>query len=183
MQEPWFTSARQARTSQPSVPLAATSEALSLGAEALLQRLVEMEGALGVQEWWLLGRSVVEAQPLAEVASLLAVARGELENFLAEFFAHPLQPEAEPADGAEDMTEDVTARLDDSEWIGARQEEARALLDMAAAALPAMQREAGGLRESAERLSMASAALDALGIICDRLAEAAETLHLPPRPQ
>jgi hypothetical protein len=184
MQEPWFSSARQQPASAPSGPLAtpatagtppAMSEALAASAEALLQHIVEMERALGVQEWWQLGRSVIEAQALSEVASLLAVARGELENLLAEFFGRPLPPaETESPEGDD---EDMSARLGDPDWIGARQEEARTLLDMATAALPAMWQEADGLRAGAEELRLPSSAVDALGIICDRLSDAAETLQ------
>jgi len=59
----------------PEVASALTGQCASL-----LQRLIAVERALGVREWWLLGRDVPEARQVAEVASLLAVARGELEK-------------------------------------------------------------------------------------------------------
>ena len=52
----------------------------------LLHRIVEIEQGLAVQEWWLLGRALPEARLMTEIISLLAVARGELFQFLADFF-------------------------------------------------------------------------------------------------
>src|SRR5215813_3282820 len=58
--------------------------------DMLCRRLVDIEQALAEEEWWLLGRALPEARLLAEVTSLLAVARGELENTLAQYFGRPL---------------------------------------------------------------------------------------------
>src|SRR5262249_14567785 len=59
-------------------------------ADILCRRLIEVELALSEEEWWLFGRILPEARLLAEVTSLLAVARGELENTLAQHFGRPI---------------------------------------------------------------------------------------------
>jgi hypothetical protein len=64
----------------------AQTRELGVRAEALYRRLAEIEATLGVREWWLLGRALPEARLLAEIASLLAVARAELETALTQVF-------------------------------------------------------------------------------------------------
>lgn len=143
---------------------------------ALAERIVEMERALGMREWWLLGRDLPEAQALSEIGSLLAVARGELAQVLADVFAHPLPS----ADGELPRSADEGDHSADPEWIAARAAEARHLLDVAATVLPALQQYARVLRSHAERMTMPTAALDAFGIVNDRLDEACELLQHPP---
>lgn len=150
------------------------SGALAGRASTLLDRIVDVEQALAIQEWWLLGRVAREAGLLSEIASLLAVARGELEEFLVQFFGRPIAS-GEPADAFDPQP----PQLDDPTWIRASREQAAGLLRMVASALPAMQQYAQMLRTNAERLQMPVAALDALGIVADRLGEAYETIHPP----
>jgi hypothetical protein len=145
---------------------------------SLLQRIIAVERALSVQEWWLLGRAIPEAGQLAEVASLLAVARGELEQALDEQFdwrmpvshANVLEQE----DGLELASPDLTS---EPAWIEARQEEANRLLRMLGQNLPSMQSFAEQLRANVGDAGMPAAALGALGIVQDRLGEAIETLR------
>lgn len=144
--------------------------------EMLLHRIVEIEQGLAVQEWWLLGRALPEARLLTEIISLLAVARGELFQFLADFFGRaPLgfDPAENPAGNAE-------PHLDDPIWMRERREQTLYLLRNVAAALPPMIQYARMLRANAERLNLAVTALDGLSIVAGRLEEAYELLQQPP---
>jgi hypothetical protein len=151
------------------------TEALAGRASTLLQRILDVERTLAVQEWWMLGRVMREAAVLSEVISLLAVARGELEDVLAQAFGRP------PALGsADDLFPLPPVYLDDPNWVHASRDQAVGLLRMAVAALPAMQQYAQMLREGAERLNLPMAVIDPLGIVADRLGEAYEAIVHPP---
>jgi hypothetical protein len=145
---------------------------------SLLQRIIAVERALSVQEWWLLGRAIPEAGQVAEGASLLAVARGELEQALDEQFDWRMP--VMDMDASEQEGDLEVALLDltsDPAWIEARREEANRLLRMLGQNLPSMQSFAEQLRANAGDAGMPAAALGALGIVQDRLAEAIETLR------
>jgi hypothetical protein len=142
----------------------------------LLHRIVEIEQGLAVQEWWLLGRALPEARLLSEIISLLAVARGELFQFLSDFFARaPLgfDPADNPGAGGE-------PRLDDPNWMRERRQQTLYLLRSVATALPPMIQYARMLRANAEHLNLAVTALDGLSIVAGRLEEAYELLLQPP---
>lgn len=144
--------------------------------EMLLHRIVEIEQGLAVQEWWLLGRALPEARLLSEIISLLAVARGELFQFLSDFFGRaPLG-----FDPAENPTGNEEPRLDDSNWMRERRDQTIYLLRNVAAALPPMIQYARLLRANAERMNLAVTALDGLSIVAGRLEEAYELLQQPP---
>jgi hypothetical protein len=158
-------------TSDTSLPPEVAS-ALIAQCASLLQRIVAVERALATQEWWRLGRAVPEAGQVAEVASLLAVARGEMEQALDEQFDWRLPVSERDAD------EDEPAALThDPAWARERQFEAAGLLRMLAKALPNMWSFADQLRTNAEGAFMPSPALGALGIVQDRLREAIEALR------
>lgn len=159
----------------PGVPDESVDE-LAGRSEMLLHRIVEIEQGLAVQEWWLLGRALPEARLLTEIISLLAVARGELFQFLSDFFGRaPLgfDPSENPGGGDE-------PRLDDPNWMRERREQTLYLLRNVAAALPPMIQYARMLRANAERLNLAVTALDGLSIVAGRLDEAYELLQQPP---
>jgi hypothetical protein len=145
---------------------------------SLLQRIIAVERALSVQEWWLLGRAIPQAGQVAEVASLLAVARGELEQALDEQFdwrMPAMDTDASEQEGdLEVASPDLTS---DPVWIEARREEANRLLRMLRQNLPSMQSFAEQLRANAAYAGMPAAALGALGIVQDRLGEAIETVR------
>jgi hypothetical protein len=142
---------------------------------SLLQRLIAVERALGVQEWWLLGRDVPEAGQVAEVASLLAVARGELEHALNEQFDWRMPVSSVEADEQEEA--EAPDPVDDPTWTQARRDEANGLARMLGQTLPGMRTFAEQLRANATEAGMPSTALSALGIVQDRLGEAIETLR------
>ncbi|HLY31045.1 MAG TPA: hypothetical protein VKQ36_08445 [Ktedonobacterales bacterium] len=145
----------------------------------LLQRITDVERTLTTQEWWLLGKSLNEARLLAEISSLLAVARGELAGFLTDYCQrHPALPEINEPSAEE--TDEILARMNDLRWLGAQREQAISLLRMAAAALPAMSQYARTLHTHAERLGIDQAAIDPLSITMDRLNDALEILQQPP---
>jgi hypothetical protein len=145
---------------------------------SLLQRIISVERALSVQEWWLLGRAIPEAGQVAEVASLLAVARGELEQALDEQFdwrMPGLDIDASEQEGdLEVASPDLTS---EPAWIEARRDEANRLLRMLGQNLPSMQSFAEQLRANVGGAGMPAATLGALGIVQDRLGEAIETLR------
>ncbi|HEY1388029.1 MAG TPA: hypothetical protein VGF38_05750 [Ktedonobacterales bacterium] len=144
--------------------------------EMLLHRIVEIEQGLAVEEWWLLGRALPEARLLTEIISLLAVARGELFQFLADFFGRaPLgfDPAENPAGSEEPHT-------DDPMWMNERRQQTLYLLRNVATSLPPMIQYARMLRANAERLNLAVTALDGLSIVAGRLEEAYELLQQPP---
>ena len=144
--------------------------------EMLLHRIVEIEQGLAVQEWWLLGRALPEARLLTEIISLLAVARGELFQFLADFFGRaPLG-----FDPAENPTGASESRPDDPNWMRERRAQTLYLLRNVATSLPPMIQYARLLRANAERLNLAVTALDGLSIVAGRLEEAYELLQQPP---
>ena len=142
---------------------------------SLLQRIVAIERALATREWWLLGRAVPESGQVAEIASLLAVARGELEHALAQHFDWrlPWTDGDEPED-ADDFAASPRDSTNDPAWLRARQDEANGLLRMLGQNLPAMQSFAEQLCVNAAGAGMPVTALDALGIVQDRLGEAIE---------
>jgi hypothetical protein len=145
---------------------------------SLLQRIIAVERALSVQEWWLLGRDVPEARQVAEVASLLAVARGELEQALDEQFNWRMP--VMDAGGLEEESDLETTSPDpvsDPAWTQARRDEANRLLRMLRQNLPSMLSFAEHLRANVEVAGMPSAALGVLGIVQDRLGEAIETVR------
>lgn len=145
-------------------------------AEALLARLREVEEALTDQEWWLMGRVMPEARMLAEMTSLLAVARGEIETFLTETRG------AAPAAPAErKQQDDVFDLMNDPLWMSGSREKAIALLRMCAANIPPMRQYAVALQVNAERMRLPALALDPLGIAAERLTEAEELLRQPLR--
>src|SRR5689334_18938864 len=85
--------------------------------EMLLRRVAEIERSLAVQEWWLLAKALPEAKLLSELSSVLAVARGELEHFLSEFFGQPL-PTSDSAEVSMPMSEaELSNRMHDPEWL------------------------------------------------------------------
>ena len=144
--------------------------------EMLLHRIVEIEQGLAVQEWWLLGRALPEARLLTEIISLLAVARGELFQFLADFFGRaPLG-----FDPAENPTGSEEPHMDDPMWMNERRQQTIYLLRNVATSLPPMIQYARMLRANAERLNLAVTALDGLSIVAGRLEEAYEVLQQPP---
>ncbi|HEY7020197.1 MAG TPA: hypothetical protein VH349_03705 [Ktedonobacterales bacterium] len=145
---------------------------------SLLQRIIAVERALNVQEWWLLGRAIPEAGQVAEVASLLAVARGELEQALDEQFDWRMPAMDTGASEQEGDLEVAAPDLtSDPAWSEARREEANRLLRMLRQNLPSMLSFAEQLRANAGDAGMPAAALGALGIVQDRLGEAIETLR------
>lgn len=153
--------------------------ALGGRAEVLLRRVRDIEKALAVQEWWLLGRVLPEARVLAEVASLLAVARGELESALAHYFTIETEQVGQTDQFA--AVEGVEpGDTNDEAWVAASRDQALGLLRMVAAALAPMLQYAQMLRTYGEQLGLPSGAVDAFGIVYDRLAEIDEALRQAP---
>ncbi|HEX9056045.1 MAG TPA: hypothetical protein VF818_00800 [Ktedonobacterales bacterium] len=155
--------------SPPSQP---PSAVVAPQADILMRRLQELERAVNVQEWWLLGRELAEAKVLAEVASLLAVARAELDQVLVEFCG---QPSAIPPVGGEETTandENPTPAL-----LARYRAIAGQLLHMLSEALPPTTTFAQQLRPFAQNAGMPGPAVDTLGIVADRLVEAYETVQ------
>lgn len=164
---------------QPATPDSADPVAALGGrAETLLRRLRDMERALAVQEWWLLGRVLPEARVLAEVCSLLAVARGELESALANYFNLDIEQAGQTDQFA--AVEGAPGDTDDAAWVAACRDQALGLLRMVAATLIPMLQYAQMLHTYAEHLGLHSGAVDAFGIVHDRLTELDEALRQPP---
>ncbi|MGZ3680353.1 MAG: hypothetical protein ACXWQR_17625 [Ktedonobacterales bacterium] len=153
--------------------------ALGGRAEVLLRRVRDIEKALAVQEWWLLGRVLPEARVLAEVASLLAVARGELESALSNYFKIEIE-QAGQTDQLAAVEGAAPGDTNDAAWVAASRDQALGLLRMVAAALAPMLQYAQMLRTYGEQLGLPSGAVDAFGIVYDRLAEIDEALRQPP---
>jgi len=155
-----------------------STEALATRIEALWRRVVDIERSLAVQEWWMLGRALPEARLLAEVNSLLAVVRGELENVLGQVFSRALpmsgQMDAMPP-GAQPLQPQNEA------WLAASRDQAIGLLRMVATALPPMLQFAQALHDYCMRAAMAAEITDALSVVAGRLAEVDEALRQPPR--
>lgn len=156
----------------------AAADELGSRADALWRRLLDIERALAVQEWWMLGRELPEARLLSEVSSLLAVARGELENVLSQAFGRFA------TSGQSDVYPTVAPEQphpDDPAWLAASKDQAIGLLRMVAGALQPMLQYAQMLRTYGERIGLASAAVDAFGIVVSRLSEVDEAMRQPLR--
>lgn len=153
-------------------------EMLAQRAEVLWQRLADIEQALMVQEWWLMGRALPEARLLAEIASLLAVARGELEHLLTQAFGRAIprsdQTDQFPTTGIDD------AKLNDPQWLAASRNQALILLRHVALAIAPLLQYAEMLRRYAEQLGIAASVIDAFSIVSDRLVELQDALSQPP---
>jgi signal transduction histidine kinase len=158
-------------------PAQAAIQELTARAETLLKRLREVEDALTDQEWWLMGRAMAEARVLAEMTSLLSVARGELETFLAEVGGQSNDAESAARRKEQD---DVFDLMGDPMWMSGSREKAIALLRMCAAQIQPMRQYANVLQANAEKLRLPAVAIDPLSIASERLAEAAELLRQPP---
>lgn len=159
-------------------PTQAATQELAARAETLLKRLREVEDALTDQEWWLMGRVMPEARVLAEMTSLLAVARGELETFLVEVGSR--QRDADSAAHRKEQ-DDVFDLMSDPMWMSGSREKAIALLRMCSAQIQPMRQYASVLQANAERLRLPAVALDPLSITAERLTEAEDLLRQPPR--
>jgi hypothetical protein len=155
-------------------------EALAARAEALWRRICEIESALAAREWWLLGRAVPEARLVAEISSLLAVARGEMENALIQGFGLSM-PRSDATDQYSAIGRDDTLHTEDPAWVSTSRAQAIGLLRMVAASLPAMLQYAQMLRTYSDQLAIPTAALDSLGIVADRMNEIGEALRTPPQ--
>lgn len=154
--------------------------ALADRAEALWRRLVDIERAISVQEWWMLGRVVPEARVLAEVASLLAVARGELENALSVFFGRGSE-RLDRTDAYTTITAEPPGDLSDPTWLAASRDQAIGLLRLVASMLPPMLQYAQMLAEYGQRLGLTAGVVDAFSIVSGRLNEVGEALRQPPQ--
>lgn len=154
-------------------------EELATRAEALWRRLLDIERALAVQEWWMLGRVLPEARALAEVSSLFAVARGELENALEQYFgrAVPLTGQS----NASELAGPEPPKPDDPTWVAASRDQALGLLRMVASSLPPMLKYAQMLQDYGRRYGLPSGAIDAFGIVAERMADVDEALRQPPQ--
>lgn len=161
-----------------STPAQAAIQELTARAETLLKRLREVEEALTDQEWWLMGRVMAEARVLAELTSLLSVARGELETFLSEVGAQRSDAESEAQRKEQD---DVFNLMTDPMWMSGSREKAIALLRMCALQIQPMRQYAAVLQANAEKLRLPAVAIDPLSIAAERLTEAEELLRQPPR--
>jgi hypothetical protein len=156
-----------------SGPLTAGAESLATPTAELLRHVREAERALGAQEWWLLGREIPEALALSEIVSLLAVARGELEQVVSGSFGQLPTGASEDEPATEDV---VTSLMSDPGWLAARRDEAAALIITARSALPGLAQYAQALQAHAERAGMPPNTLSALGIVADRLSEVTEAI-------
>jgi hypothetical protein len=177
MQSQWSAPQASLEERQQTGSSPAQSAVMELGgrAETLLRRLRDVEEALTDQEWWLMGNVFPEARRLAELTSLLSVARGELETFLADVcgIAVAAPTEHKRAD------EDVFALMGDPMWMSGSREKAFALLRMLVAQVPPMRQYATALQVNAERMRVPPAAMDPLGICAERLAEIEDILRPP----
>lgn len=154
--------------------------ALAVRADTLCRRLIDVERAIAEDEWWLLGRALPEARLLAEISSLLAVARGELEHVIAKHLGGPAAG-SDATDQFATPTQPSQAQLSDPTWLATQRDRAIQLLRLVASGLPPMTQYAQMLRDHAERAGLTMAALDSLGIVTDRLSEAYDALRHPPR--
>jgi hypothetical protein len=153
-------------------------EALAVRIEALWRRVVDIERSLAVQEWWMLGRALPEARLLAEISSLLAVVRAELEAVLAQTFGRAL-----PMSGQMDAQasgSDTTGPHNEA-WAAASRDQAIGLLRMVALALPSMRQFTQALADYCHRARVATAITDALEVVSGRLVDVDEALRQPPR--
>lgn len=144
-------------------------------AETLLRRLRDVEEALTDQEWWLMGNVFPEARRLAEVTSLLSVARGELQGFVVDICGMSVPDASEPKSAADD----IFALMGDPMWMSGSREKAVALLRMLMAQTPPMRQYALALQTNAERMRVPSNVMDPLGITAERLAEVEDILRQP----
>lgn len=145
----------------------------AVGAQAalLMDRLIDLERRLYVQEWWMLGSTIAAAKVLAEVASLIPVARAELDQCLVQFCGSAPAESPAPPDGA------LAPDLRDSAQVAAHRASATELLRTMGEALPPTTNYARQLRAYAQRVGFPSTGVDVLAIVADRLADAQEAVQ------
>ncbi|HEV2237686.1 MAG TPA: hypothetical protein VGR57_13575 [Ktedonobacterales bacterium] len=147
-------------------------------ADLLMRRLQDLEQRLSVEEWWLLGRDLAEAHVLAEVASLLAVARAELDQMLVQYCGRPPVTRAAADDAGDDAADDDAAgAAHDPARLAQQRAEGQQLLQVLAVALPPTSTFARQLGPFAERSGMPAAAVEVLGIVADRVLDAQEAVQ------
>lgn len=173
--QPQWSGPNNAPDQQESGPAQPFTTELGARAETLLRRLRDVEEALTDQEWWLMGNVFAEARRLAEVTSLLSVARGELEGFVVDVCGMAI-PSADDPKAAGD---DIFALMGDPMWMSGSREKAIALLRMLMANVPPMRQYAVALQTNAERMRVPSDAMDPLGITAERLTEVEDILRQP----
>lgn len=140
--------------------------------DILMKRLQELDRALGVQEWWMLGRDIAEAGALSEVGSLLAVARAELDQVLVQYCGSTPTIVSPPLD-----TLPVPTDANDATRLTRQRAIANQLLQMLGLALPPTINFARQLHPFAQYYGMPAPGLDTLTIVADRLEEAFEALQ------
>ncbi len=140
----------------------------------LMKRLQELDRALGAQEWWMLGRDIAEAGTLAEISSLLAVARAELDQVLVDYCGY-----ASTLSGASTDTAPPALDASDTTRLARQRAIANQLLQMLGMALPPTIDFARQLHPFAQHHGMPAAGLDTLTIVADRLEDAFEALQFP----
>ena len=148
--------------------------------EALWRRIQDIEQALSVQEWWLLARYIAEARLLSEISSLLAVASGELDNILSQYFMRAVH-RFDQSDTMVTPDAVTSQQPESSAWRAASRDQSLGLLRMVATALPSMREYGRVLTIYAERYNLPPAILDSYGIVTSRLGEIHESLSQPPQ--
>jgi hypothetical protein len=141
-------------------------------AAALMRRLLDLERMLGVQEWWMMGGTIAAAKVLAEVASLIPVARAELDQCLVQFCGS--DPVPLPASGDAPA---VPPDMKDAGQVAAQRDAATKLLRTMIEALPPTTQFARQLRAFAERAGLPATGVDVLAIVADRLSDAQEAVQ------
>ena len=160
----------------PSTPQAPGAQVGAQG-DILMRRLLDLELLLGVNEWWLLGTKIPAAKALAEVVSLLTVARAELDSCMTQYCD---RARAEPPATDENAGDDDDPNLMDLDELAVRTEQATQMLRTMGEALPPTAHFARQLYGFAGRVGLHPAGVDVLGIVADRLDEARETVASAP---
>lgn len=170
------------RGSLPSDPPAVIAdgavEAVTSRIAALVQRIDDVERALGVQEWWLLADAIAEARVLSELVSLLAVARGEMTHLLRERGGLAQWPPQ-----GEDLADDDYAApppdVSNPVFLQASRDQALGLMRLAALAIPAIHQYTRALLGMTRRAPVPVSLVDALEAAEERLADATDLIAAP----
>jgi hypothetical protein len=130
----------------------------------LFSRLVDLERATNTQEWWMFGRILPEATQLAELASLVTVARAELGQMLS-LFGFPQIVNIEHLGTSE--LQFAQSFSSDEGWALAHRDEALSALRLAAFLVPSISNHVYRIRH---QLGVA-AGYDGIGRVLERLTQ------------
>lgn len=135
---------------------------------SVFKDVLDLERLATAQQWWMYGRLLPEAGSLAEIASLLAAARVDLEQLLAVLGRPPVAHMTHPGTSELFFAQSFAG---DQGWASAHREEAISVLQLTAQAVPLILMSLARVRSTLGANAIAAATRSQLERIGSRLDE------------